>query len=163
MVMSTPFPSSNPYVSPAMASYAKPVQREQAPSSLLAAGMCLIAVAGLGLALSLFNFVMSFGAAQVDPNAPEFVRQIQQGAVGPVATALQGGFAMLNLFIIICGVQMMKLQSWGLGVAGSILAIVNVGSCCCVLGAPVGIWSLLVLMSPDVISIFNAAQAERTL
>ena len=158
--MSSQFESSNPYVSPNFASYAQPAQRERAPASVLAAGMALIAVAALGLAISVFNFAYSFQAPQVDPNAPEMVQQIQKGAVGPIATAIQGSFSLLNLFIIICGVQMMKLQSWGMAVTGSILAIVNIGGCCCVLGLPVGIWSLTVLMSPDVISIFSAAKAQ---
>ena len=43
-----------------------------------------------------------------------------------------------------------------LGVAGSVLAILNIGSCCCVLGLPVGIWSLTVLMSPDIITMYSA-------
>src|SRR5262245_21919438 len=158
--MSTEFGSANPYLTPAAVAYGGPVQREQAPASVLAAGMALIAVAGIGLAVSIYNFALSFGAAHVDPNAPEFVRQIQQGAVGPLATALQGGFAMLNLFIIMCGVQIMRLQNWGMAVAGSILAMVNVGSCCCVAGIPVGIFSLMVLMNPNVISIFTASQSQ---
>jgi hypothetical protein len=158
--MSTEFETSNPYVSPAYAAYAQP-EREQAPGSLLAAAMALIAVAGLGLAFSLFNFAMSFGEAHVDPTAPEMVREFQRGTAGPVATAIQGTFALVNLFIIICGVQMMKLKSWGMAVAGSVLAMLNFGSCCCALGIPVGIWSLSVLMSPNVISIFSAAQTEQ--
>jgi hypothetical protein len=158
--MSSEFGSTNPYDSPTLAAYAQPIQREQAPGSVLAAGMALIVVAGLGLALSVFNFAMSFGAAHVDPSAPEMMRQIQQGAVGPMATAIQGGFALLNLFIIVCGVQMMKLQSWGMAVTGSVLAMLNIGSCCCVVGLPIGIWSLMVLMSPDVICIFSAAKAQ---
>jgi hypothetical protein len=158
--MSTEFETSNPYVSPSYTGYPQ-AEREQAPGSLVLAATALIAVAGLGLALSMFNFAMSFGEARIDPNAPEVVRQIQQGTVGPVATAMQGGFAMLNLFIIVCGVQMMKLKSWGMAVAGSVLAMLNFGSCCCALGIPVGIWSLSVLMSPNVISIFAAtAQQE---
>ncbi len=159
--MSSQFESANPYASPTPAIFAPPAPREQAPGSVLAAGMVLILVAGLGLAVSIFNFVQSFGPAHVDPSAPEFVRQIQQGTVGPVATGMQGGFAMLNLFIIICGVQMMRLQSWGMAVTGSVLAILNLGSCCCVIGAPVGIWSLVVLMSPDVVSIFSAVKQQQ--
>jgi len=127
----------------------------------MAAGIALMAVAGLGLAISVFNFARSFGVAHVDPNAPEFVRQIQQGAVGPLATAIQGGFVLFNLFIMACGLQMIRLQSWALAVTGSVLAMLNVGSCCCVLGAPIGIWSLAVLMSPDVVSIFTAAKAQQ--
>jgi len=158
--MSSHMESSNPYASPTFVDYKPPVQREQAPASVLAAGMALIVVAALGLAITTFNFARSFGAPHVDPSAPEFVRQIQQGSVGPVATAIQGSFLLVNLFIIICGVQMMKLQSWGMAVTGSVLAMLNIGSCCCVLGIPVGIWSLIVLMSPDNISIFSAARAQ---
>ena len=158
--MSSQFESSNPYVSPNYASYAQPYQRERAPTSVLAAGMALIAVAALGLAISVFNFAYSFRAPKVDPNAPIFVQDIQKGAAGPLAAGIQGTFAILNLFIIACGVQMMKLQSWGLAVAGSILSIVNIGACCCVIGLPVGLWSLSVLMSPDVISSFSAANQQ---
>ena len=130
-----------------------------APASVLAAGMALIIVASLGLAITTFNFARSFGAAHVDPAAPEFVRQMQQGAVGPVATAIQGACLLVNLFIIISGVQMMRLN-WGMAVTGSVLAMINVGSCCCVIGIPVGIWSLMVLMSPNTISIFTAAKGQ---
>lgn len=158
--MSSEFGSANPYASPTLAGYAQPEQREKAPGSVLAPAMALIAVAALGLAFSGFNFVFSFGEAQVDPNAPEMLREFQKGAVGPLATALQGGFALLNLFIMICGVQMMRLQNWGLAVTGSVLAMLNFGSCCCTLGIPVGIWSLMILMSPDVISMFSAAQSQ---
>jgi hypothetical protein len=143
------------------ADYSPPVQQEKAPGSLLAPAMALILVAGIGLLFSVYNFAMSFGEAHVDPGAPEMVRKIQEGAVGPIATAIQGGFALLNLFIIVCGVQMMKLQSWGLAVTGSVLAMLNIGSCCCALGVPVGIWSLAILMSPDIIAMFSAAQEQR--
>jgi len=155
-----PYGDVNPYASPV--SYAPPRQhREQAPVSLLAAAMALILVAGIGLAVSIYNFVFSFGQPHIDPNAPEFVREIQRGAVGPVATALQGGFALLNLFIIMCAVQMIRLESWGMAVTGSVLAMLNIGSCCCALGIPVGLWSLAVLSSPDVMTIFSAARSQK--
>lgn len=158
--MSSEFGSTNPYASPMAVVYAPPQPREVAPGYLVAPAMALIAVAGVGLAFSLFNFALSFGEAHVNPNAPEFVREIQKGSVGPVATAIQGSFGMLNLFILICGVQMLRLQSWGMAVAGSVLAMVNLGSCCCAAGIPVGLWSLAVLMSSDVISIFTAASLQ---
>jgi hypothetical protein len=55
----------------------------------------------------------------------------------------------------------MKMQNWGLGVTGSVLAILNIGSCCCVLGAPVGLWSMTVLMSPEIITMFNANKQQQ--
>jgi hypothetical protein len=157
--MSAEFNSSNPYITPALDGYERPV-REKAPGRLLAPAMALIAVAVVGLGFSLFSFAMSFGEAQVDPNAPPVMQDIQRGSVGPVATGIQGSFVMLNVFILLCGVQMMTLKSWGMGVAGSVLAMLNFGSCCCAIGAPVGIWSLAVLMSPEIITIFTAAKAE---
>ena len=157
--MSSQF-SSNPYVSPTYTSYSQPYPREQAPNSVLAAGTALIAISSLGLAISVFNFAFSFKAPKIDPSAPIFVQDIQKGAAGPVAAVIQGTFAILNVFIIACGVQMIKLQSWGLSVVGSILAMVNIGACCCVIGLPVGLWSLSVLMSPDVISAFSTANGD---
>src|SRR5688572_7251489 len=83
--MSSEFQASNPYLSPTFAAPA-PAPRERAPGSLVAPALALIAVAGLGLAFSGFNFVFSFGEANVDPAAPEMVQEFQRGAVGPVAT-----------------------------------------------------------------------------
>ena len=167
--MSSQFDASNPYASSNYASpyssvaYSAPerTQRESAPGSLVAAAMALIAVAGLGLVLSGFSFAMSFGEADVDFAAPPMVQDMQRGAVGPVATGIQGGFVMLNLFIIVCAVQMMRLQNWGLCVTGSVLAMLNIGSCCCVVGLPVGIWSLMILMSPEVMTIFSAVKQQQ--
>jgi hypothetical protein len=159
--MSSEFQASNPYLSPTYAGYVEPPQqRERAPAKLLLAAMALIAVAGLGLAFSGFNFVLTFGEAVVDPNAPPMVQEFQRGTVGPVATGMQGGFVLLNLFIIICAVQMMKLQNWGLAVTGSTLAILNIGSCCCILGLPVGLWCLAVLSSPEVMIMFSANKQQ---
>lgn len=155
--MSSDFQASNYLSQSTLGAVAPPPQqRESAPGKLMLPAMALIAVAGLGVLMSGFNFVFSFGEAAVDPSADPMVQEFQRGAVGPVATAIQGTFLLVNLFIIVCGVQMMKLQNWGLGVAGSVLAILNIGSCCCVLGLPVGIWSLTVLMSPDIITMYSA-------
>ena len=159
--MSSEFGSANPYVSPSYADYAPRQEREKAPGSVLAPAMALILVAAIGLLFSGFNFAMSFGEAKVDPTAPPMVQEIQRGTAGPLATGIQGTFCLLNLFIIFSAVQMMRLQNWGMAVAGSVLAMVNLGSCCCVVGIPVGIWSLSALMSPDTISMFSAAAQEQ--
>lgn len=166
--MNTPFDASNPYASAnylssgyASAAQPAPVQRETAPGKLVAAAIALILVASLGVLSSGFSFALSFGEAQVDPTAPPMVQDFQRGTVGPVATGIQGGFVMLNLFIIACAVQMMTLKSWGMGVTGSVLAMINIGSCCCVAGLPIGIWSLMVLMSPEVMTVFSAMKEQQ--
>jgi hypothetical protein len=158
--MSSEFPASDSYFSPTFTGHVEP-ERERAPGSLLMPAMALIAVAVLGLACSGISFLMTFGEAHVDPTAPPLAQDIQRGAVGPMATALQGGFILLNVFIIICSMQMMKLQNWGLAVAGSCVAMINLGSCCCVLGIPVGLWSLSVLFTPDIMTMFRANQPQQ--
>jgi len=47
---------------------------------------------------------------------------------------------------------------WAL--AASILAMVNVGSFCCVPGIPVGIWCLVILLTPEVRAAFQAVDAH---
>ena len=59
------------------------------------------------------------------------------------------------LVVLIASIQMMRLRGHGLAVAGSVLAMLNLGNLCCILGLPFGIWSLLVLMRPDVRKAFQ--------
>jgi hypothetical protein len=64
-----------------------------------------------------------------------------------------GGAAILaSLLMIIGGIRMIQLRNFGLAVFASILAAVPFISClgCCGLGQIVGIWSLIVLLSPHV-------------
>ncbi|HEX5105574.1 MAG TPA: hypothetical protein VFV87_17265 [Pirellulaceae bacterium] len=153
--MSGNFGDFNPYASPPFAPE-PPTFRRQVEGKVKPPAIVLIVAAVLGLGFSLFNVAFSFTEPQVDPNAPEFLREMQQGAVGPVAGAIQGAFAAINLLVLVGAVQMMRLKMWGLAVAASVVAMVNFGSCCCVLGLPVGIWSLVVLLSPEVKAAFAA-------
>jgi hypothetical protein len=118
-----------------------------------------LVVASLGLVLSIVNIVIAVVSPPpaVDPNAPEFVRGFQQGTVGPVAIIIQSGFVVFNGIIIAGAIQMMRFQSRVFAIVASIMAIVNVGTCCCTLGAPVGIWSLIILSMSDVSAAFDAA------
>ena len=51
--------------------------------------------------------------------------------------------------------QMLRLRSYGSAIAGSILAMLNFQECCCLLGIPFGIWSLVVLSRPGVRDAFR--------
>lgn len=63
-------------------------------------------------------------------------------------------FFMLNCFICLASVQMLKLKAFRQAIAASILAMVPcIG--CCVLGIPIGAWSLVVLMRDDVRGSFH--------
>jgi hypothetical protein len=60
----------------------------------------------------------------------------------------------LDALTIFAGWQMRKVQSWGVCVAGSIVAMLPC-SACCILGLPLGIWALIVLMSDEVKRAFS--------
>lgn len=157
--MARDFRDDNPYLSPGYDPGSPDRRRAFAKGKVAAPAIVLIGVGGLGLALSLISLAFAlFGPApQIDPEAPEFVREFQRGAAGPLAALIQAAFVAVNAVIVLGAIQMLRFESWGLAVAASILAIVNIGSCCCVVSLPVGIWSLLILMRQDVGAAFAHA------
>lgn len=61
----------------------------------------------------------------------------------------------LAIFIVLGGLKMRSLQSYGLAMAGSIIAMLALPPCCCLVGIGIGIWSLVVLNNPEVKSAFR--------
>jgi len=51
---------------------------------------------------------------------------------------------------------MKELRNWTLAMVASILAMVPCIGACCLIGIPIGIWSLVVLMKPEVKAAFTA-------
>jgi hypothetical protein len=51
--------------------------------------------------------------------------------------------------------KMKRLESHGLAVTASILAMLPCTSPCCIIGLPLGIWALVVLSKPEVKSAFR--------
>lgn len=74
-------------------------------------------------------------------------------------------FGVLSLLIapvIIFGaIQMMKGRKYDLSKTAAILAVIPFTSCCFLLGAPFGIWALMVLSKPDVKAFFNGEITRR--
>jgi hypothetical protein len=138
----------NPYQTPGI-----PPQMSKGPpptAKIVAPAIALIVVATLGLGCSIFNVIFSFQPAEVDLNAPPFVQEMQRNSAGATATIIQSVFVLVNLGIIGGAVMMARVQNWALAMTATILAMLNFGSCCCILGIPFGIWSLIVLVQPDV-------------
>jgi hypothetical protein len=123
---------------------------------VLPPAVCLAVVGALGFLVTLFNVFYALTAHPViNPTAPEWVKAMQQNSVGPQAAVLQGAFVLVNLVIILSAVVMMMRRAYPFAIIGSILAMVNIGTFCCVLGLPVGIWCLIVLCLEDVKASFN--------
>ena len=56
--------------------------------------------------------------------------------------------------ILFGAMKMNKLQNYGMAMAGTIAAMLPC-TLCCIIGLPLGIWSLVVLMKPEVKAAFG--------
>jgi hypothetical protein len=149
---------SNPYASPSGLPSAEPQRRVH--GRVIAPAIALMTLATMGLALSIFNVGWALTEHKIDARGPEFMQQIQRGATGPLAATVQGGFVLLNLLILLGAVQMFRFRTWALAVVAAGLAMVNCGSLCCVPGIPIGIWSLVILLMPEVRMAFQMVEAR---
>jgi hypothetical protein len=76
---------------------------------------------------------------------------------------MQGGVGILfNIIALAVGglilfgaMKMKNLQSYGLAMTVSIVAMIPCISPCCLIGLPAGIWALVVLMKPEVKAAFT--------
>jgi hypothetical protein len=114
----------------------------------------------IGIVLTLCGVaanIMSLAGKAVIPNqggpgAPPAWVNMFSGGVGLVFNGIAIGVSVL----IIMGAQKMKnLESYGLVMAASIVAMIPCISPCCLLGLPFGIWALIVLMKPEVKNAFS--------
>jgi len=62
---------------------------------------------------------------------------------------------LVSIFIIYAALKMKDLKQWNLAVVASVLAMIPCIGPCCIIGLPVGIWSLVVIMRPDVKTAFK--------
>jgi hypothetical protein len=72
-----------------------------------------------------------------------------------VIVIIHACFAALSLINLSGAVQMLRMRMYPLALVGSFLSMLNCGSYCCALGLPFGIWSVIVLLRPDVRSAFR--------
>jgi len=59
------------------------------------------------------------------------------------------GFA-ITILVVVGGVAMLKKKGWALALVASILTMIPCFGPCCGLFLPIGVWSLIVLMKPEV-------------
>jgi hypothetical protein len=127
-------------------------QTRQARQSIQPPAICLIVLGSLGLALQLALLALGVlgagaGLSQLTTAPLGSTGEQAIGAmVGLGATVVLRLFALIvSAVIILGGIRMNNLRSWGLSLASAILAMVPCASPCCCLGLPLGIWALVVL------------------
>ena len=118
-----------------------------------AIGLMVTAILGFVLqsvALGINLLGISFGAMQSGQN--EAWLNMFSGTIGIVSGIVAIAIAGLILY---GALRMKKLEGYGWAIAASILALVPCVSPCCLVGAPVGIWALVILAKPEVKSAFH--------
>lgn len=108
-----------------------------------------------GLIRIITGALMGDEPVEIPPDAPPFMRDFleQAGNTSPVFEIIMGLVMMLLAAIIIAGgVQMMRMKTWGLALASSIVCMLPCITClgCCGVGEGIGIWALIVLVNPEV-------------
>jgi hypothetical protein len=66
-------------------------------------------------------------------------------------------FLLISLGMVVGGIQILRLRTYWLAIAGSILGMLNLSFC---FSAPLGVWSLMVLRLPEVRSAFEAMTGD---
>ncbi len=115
-------------------------------TGIVGAFFALFTVLGIGL-----GSLAMFGRRWID-DVPDWYGEMFEGAFA-MGSAVVG--LAVAVFIIFAALKMKDLQQWGLAVAAAVLAMLPCISPCCLIGLPVGIWSLVVLMRPEIKSAFS--------
>jgi hypothetical protein len=116
---------------------------------LLATGILGALVGFFGLVTHLIGsgFVLPFSKDLPD-QVVSFISGIS-GIAGAVVSLLVAGL------LIYASTEMRKARQWGLAFAASVMAMIPCVSPCCLVGLPIGIWSLTVLVKPEVKAAFH--------
>jgi len=108
---------------------------------VLALGRGVMTMLGIGM-----NTLQNSG----NPDADKVLAMISTFGLGFAIVGVLGG-----IFILFGGFKMRRLESYGLCMAASIVAMIPCLSACCLVGLPIGIWSLVMLSKPEVKSAFH--------
>jgi len=146
------FAASPPVPTPTLTGFAAP--RNIAPEQVNGPAVGLMVVAILGFVLQALSLVMnlvgtSFLPVQQDNQA---LANMFSGTLG-VVSAIIG--LLISGLIFFGALKMKKLESYGLAMAASIVAMIPCISPCCLIGLPIGIWALVVLSKPEVKGAFH--------
>ena len=142
-------PGPVPVLTPATPAGADAAERVKGPA------IGLIAVAVLGALLQITSLILHLAGASIMANSRmpnQAWANMFSGTIGVVS----GVIGLLVSGVIFFGAMKMKsLESYGLAMAASIIAMIPCFSPCCLLGLPIGIWAVVILSKPEVKSAFH--------
>jgi GYF domain 2 len=117
----------------------------------------LIVLGALNIVLALARGVMTM--LGIGMNTLQSSNNADADKVLALISTFGLGFAIVGvlggIFILFGGIKMRRLESYGLCMAASIIAMIPCLSACCPVGLAIGIWSLVILSKPEVKSAFH--------
>jgi hypothetical protein len=125
--------------------------RNRNSGSVTAPAICLLVTGCLGILFNLFQALVAI----INPRLLQQNNAFGQNTPPALSIAFGLLFAVVSIVVVAGAIAMLTRKLYGLGMTGSILAILNIGNCCCLLGLPFGIWSLVVLARPEVRELFE--------
>ena len=120
----------------------------------------IIVMGSLGILFALFGLVRPSDNEQLsslmnDPNFPPAAKQAMSAMVGGGAKAMNAFALLLDGLMVYGAVQMRSYKMFPLAMTSAVLAMLPCAGCCCLLGLPLGIWTITILMRPEVRSQFT--------
>src|SRR5205085_4092260 len=102
----------------------------------------LIIIGALNILGALVGLVFAFGhfGASILAGSSDDLSKIFAGMTGPINIIMHFAGLIAGVLILFGGIKMKSLQSYGLCMTASIVAMLPF-SCCCIAGLPIGIWS----------------------
>lgn len=154
-------PSLNPFQSPQLI---EPTLRgapliEAVKGKVRPPAYSLCAVATLGMFSSLLVVVLGVLSVFLGWNVPnegnDGVLKALAEICGPDTVGIQLLLFFVYLTVLVGAYQMSIVKLRPMAFVASILAMVNCGNLCCILGLPIGIWAFVVLCQSDVARAFE--------
>jgi hypothetical protein len=131
--------------------------REGANRLVTPPAVCLLITGILGVLANCVRAVVVLAGGGQPPGAdvPDFMRKAMEMVTPEMVLISSLVFGSVSLLIVLGAIQMLRRRMYGLAIASSVLAMINIECLCCAFGLPIGIWSLAVLLKPEVRSVFQ--------
>jgi GYF domain 2 len=148
------FATASSAAPPTLPSFPAPASAAAALVAGPAIGLIVTAIlGGLVQMVSLIRLLLVHNSMPVNSQMPgqAWVAMLS----GPIGVVMSIIAILMSVVILLGALKMKKLESYGLAMTASILAMIPCLSPCCVIGLPIGIWALVVLSKPEVKSAFH--------
>lgn len=128
----------------------------KAPGMVAGPAIALMILAGVSIMLLILRLVGQLLFAEffnqfTDQENPELTRIVTRFGILIWLTAI-----FINVIVFFGALRMKALQNWSLALIATILVMLPCNCPCCLLGVPIGVWSLIVLLNGEVKAAFRS-------